>query len=219
MTLLSVLRNGDHRFLPLLLSKVHEVLPRLANPMLQTVPDNAACANIDIFDGFGNAGMGVPVQIPSQQSMGVQNALNEFKMEQGAINPRIEDLSSPGAESSDNHSSFMSPGIMTTTAEFPTMGDYGNFQQPDMSNPVMQAHGLPVGPSMNDNAGMGGDYKGLVMANARRPPMRANTTSGATFMHNMSRSVAEYHPHPLQRSNTDGVELGMQVGGVDMPYR
>ncbi|PVH84729.1 hypothetical protein DL98DRAFT_397681, partial [Cadophora sp. DSE1049] len=59
MTLLSVLRNGDHRFLPLLLAKVNDVLPKLVNPMLQTVPDTPAnmCADVDIFDGFGNAGI------------------------------------------------------------------------------------------------------------------------------------------------------------------
>ncbi|KAH8815955.1 hypothetical protein F5884DRAFT_203560 [Xylogone sp. PMI_703] len=212
MTLLSVLRNGDHRFLPLLLQKVHDVLPRLANPMLQTVPDNSACANIDIFDGFGNAGMGVPAQLPSQH-MGVQNALNEFKMEQNLApyDKRIEDLSSPGAESSDNHSSFMSPGIMSNGSEFPGMNEYGSFH-PELNNPMMQAHGLP----MNENSGMGGgDYKSLVMAGRQRPPMRTNTTVGYNIP-NIPRTMAEYHPHPLQRANTDGLGLGMQVGGVDM---
>lgn len=65
LSLLSTLRNGDHRFMPLLMQKVHEVLPRLVNPMLQTVPETPAtqiAANIDIFDGFGNAGMSVPAQ-------------------------------------------------------------------------------------------------------------------------------------------------------------
>ncbi|KAH8652204.1 hypothetical protein BX600DRAFT_386501, partial [Xylariales sp. PMI_506] len=56
--LVSVLRGGEHHFLPLLLSKVHDTLPRLANPMLQRVPENIC--NIDIFDGFGNAGMAQP---------------------------------------------------------------------------------------------------------------------------------------------------------------
>ncbi|PSR87108.1 hypothetical protein BD289DRAFT_367533, partial [Coniella lustricola] len=62
LNVLSMLRNGDHRFMPLLLSKMHEVLPKIINPMLLNVPDsvvNNAC-NVDIFDGFGNAGMAQP---------------------------------------------------------------------------------------------------------------------------------------------------------------
>src|SRR5215469_16315420 len=81
MTLLSVLRKGDNRFLPLLLSKVHDVLPRLVNPILQTVPDapaNTMC-DVDIFDGFGNAGIGVPSQFPGYNGNGTSG---EFKMEQ-----------------------------------------------------------------------------------------------------------------------------------------
>lgn len=60
LQLLSVLRSGDHHYLPLLLNKMHDVLPRLANPMLQRAPENAIMQNIDIFDGFGNAGMAQP---------------------------------------------------------------------------------------------------------------------------------------------------------------
>lgn len=60
--MLSMLRNGDHRFMPLLLSKAHEVLPKVISPMLQNVPDSVAmnACNVDIFDGFGNGGMAQP---------------------------------------------------------------------------------------------------------------------------------------------------------------
>lgn len=61
LQLLSVLRSGDHHFLPLLLNKVHDVLPRLANPLLQRAPENSCMQNIDIFDGFGNNGMAQPM--------------------------------------------------------------------------------------------------------------------------------------------------------------
>lgn len=48
--------------MPLLLNKVHEVLPKLVNPMLQNVPESVAlnACNVDIFDGFGNGGMAQP---------------------------------------------------------------------------------------------------------------------------------------------------------------
>lgn len=62
LNILSLLRNGDHRFIPLLLNMAHEVLPKIINPMLQNVPDNVAlnACNVDIFDGFGNGGMAQP---------------------------------------------------------------------------------------------------------------------------------------------------------------
>ena len=62
LDILAIVRNGEHRFIPLLLTKVHDVLPRLANPMLQNAPESAC--NIDIFDGFGNAGMAQPPCLP-----------------------------------------------------------------------------------------------------------------------------------------------------------
>ncbi|KAG5926566.1 hypothetical protein E4U42_003161 [Claviceps africana] len=63
LAMVAVARNGDFRFLPLLMNKLSEILPRTTNPMLQNCPENANLANIDIFDGFGNAGMAQP---PSQ---------------------------------------------------------------------------------------------------------------------------------------------------------
>jgi hypothetical protein len=66
MNMVALLRQGDYRFLPLLMHKMNEVLPRLANPMLQNAPENCNMATIDIFDGFGNAGMAQP---PPQMQM------------------------------------------------------------------------------------------------------------------------------------------------------
>ncbi|KAM0558332.1 hypothetical protein ACHAPJ_005026 [Fusarium lateritium] len=56
---IDAIRAGDVRYLPCLLSKVTEVLPRVVDPMLKNAPENVAfkMANVDIFDGFGNAGM------------------------------------------------------------------------------------------------------------------------------------------------------------------
>jgi len=114
LNVVSVLRSGDHRFLPLLLSKVNHILPRLANPMLQNAPENAnnAC-NMDIFDGFGNAGMAQPPMFQSEEY--------ESKF---AI-PRIEELSndsgSPnGTSKNDMNSPFVSsPALMSPTGEVP----------------------------------------------------------------------------------------------------
>ncbi|KAI5458507.1 C6 zinc finger domain-containing protein [Mariannaea sp. PMI_226] len=75
LSIVAIIRNGDYRFLPLLLSKVSEVLPRLATPMLQNPPENPNLANIDIFDGFGSSGIAQPpphMQMPMDAEYGQQ---------------------------------------------------------------------------------------------------------------------------------------------------
>lgn len=82
LDILTMLRNRKHNFMPLLLTKVQEVLPQLASPMLQDVPDSVAnnvCNFGEIFDGFGNAGMAQPPMMdnfekkyPSPESSGSQ---------------------------------------------------------------------------------------------------------------------------------------------------
>ncbi|KAH8909151.1 hypothetical protein BR93DRAFT_894588 [Coniochaeta sp. PMI_546] len=114
LNVVSVLRTGDHRFLPLLLSKVNHILPRLANPMLQNAPENANTAcNMDIFDGFGNAGMAQPAMFQTEDYD------NKFAI------PRIEELSnnsgSPnGTSKNDMNSPFVSsPAMMSPGGEMP----------------------------------------------------------------------------------------------------
>jgi hypothetical protein len=167
MTLLSVLRKGDNRFLPLLLSKVHDVLPRLINPMLQTVPDapaNAMC-DVDIFDGFGNAGIGVPSQFPGYNGNGTSG---EFKVEHpeheygnrpsanigmASYDKRIEDLGSPvGNSVNGENSPFTSPPMMQSPMEFPGLGEYGTF--PDLSSPPPMGNNLAM-HNHNGNFGEG----------------------------------------------------------------
>lgn len=58
LSLLTSFRNGaKKRYLPFLFAKVHDVLPHLVIPTLQAPSELSLSA--DIFDGFGNAGMGV----------------------------------------------------------------------------------------------------------------------------------------------------------------
>lgn len=114
LNVISVLRTGDHRFLPLLLTKVNYILPRLANPMLQNAPENAnnACS-MDIFDGFGNAGMAQPAMFQTEDYD------NKFAI------PRIEELSnnsgSPnGTSKNDMNSPFVSsPAMMSPGGDIP----------------------------------------------------------------------------------------------------
>lgn len=224
MTLLSVLRNGDHRFLPLLLSKVHDVLPTLANPMLQTVPDTPQnmCAEVDIFDGFAPMTMGVPSNFNgisnSSQPEYKMPSHPEFKMENAGMTPfdkRIEEISSPvhGPESGAS-SPFTSPPIMTNSMEFPGLTEYASF--PDMSAPSMGNHPSANNHLGNFGEGVGGggrqpDFKrdydgGLGIGGGnqiRRPPLRQG--SGSSFGMQIPRSVPEQFHHLQRQASGEGV--------------
>ncbi|KAK3297193.1 uncharacterized protein B0H64DRAFT_120339 [Chaetomium fimeti] len=116
LSIVTVIRNGDYRFLPLLLSKVALALPKLANPMLQNAPESAAPCNMDIFDGFGSSSMCPP---PMYSSGDIDNKY--------AV-PRFDDMNSdsnspnggPSSSSNDMNSPFASsPAIMSPSVELP----------------------------------------------------------------------------------------------------
>jgi hypothetical protein len=137
LNLLTVLRNRDYRFLPLLLTKVHDVLPRLANPMLQDVPENAA--NIDIFDGFGNAGLAQPPVLSMEQY--------DSKFSVSRLDDLVNENGSPSVSSqrnaSDMNSPFVgSPSVVSPVAEYPhgLPGEFGSIQEMVMT---------PIGPNPN----------------------------------------------------------------------
>ncbi|PQE32707.1 C6 zinc finger protein [Rutstroemia sp. NJR-2017a WRK4] len=196
MTLFSILRNGDHRFLPLLLNKVHDVLPSLANPMLQTVPEHPPiCAEVDIFDGFGNTGLSVP---PSYNNNIATSGPTDFKMENQSLAPfdkRVEGLSSPSAIDSAETTPYTSPPIMGSGMEFSGFSDYGGFS--DLN------HGLDFKREFEPNHGMVGTV--------RRPPIRQG--SGSSY--GIPRSVPEYHH--FARTGSGGEEMGHGLG--DMGFR
>lgn len=121
LQILSCLRNGDHHLLPLLLDKVHDVLPRLTNPMLQRAPENACIPNIDIFDGFGNAGMAQPP------------ILTDFKTEPYTPNgvshmqdipPVDSNSSSGGSDMKSPFSMVSSPTVMSSNGEYASGNEF-----------------------------------------------------------------------------------------------
>jgi hypothetical protein len=215
LNVLSVLRNGDHRFLPLLLSKAHDVLPRLVNPMLQNAPDNAC--NIDIFDGFGNAGMAQPAMFQPA----------EYETKFGLDHVSTDGTASAAVKSEtkspfSNSSAVMSPGIdiphgmpemvmnqMTSSPgtlgpQHPSMTSFHNLSPPlNMTQQALMANQMATGL---------GDSMGSAMM-PRQQPQRANSfaTSGAP---QQLRTVADFHV--LQRANTD-MSLGISMG-PDMDF-
>ena len=143
LNIVTVIRNGDHRFLPLLMSKVTAALPKLASPMLQNAPETAAVAcNMDIFDGFGNPGM-----CPSGPVYG--DFEHKFAV------PHFDEMSSdsnspngPPSSSNDMNSPFASsPSIMSPGGELPHgLQDFNSMPEMVMS-PISHAPPPSIGSS------------------------------------------------------------------------
>ncbi|KAF9774868.1 hypothetical protein IL306_007112 [Fusarium sp. DS 682] len=135
-------RNGDFAYTPLLLAKVNEILPRLADPLLRNAPENASFSmSADIFDGFGNAGMAsMPPMNDYNQGMVVDE--NESKYDMSGSSPDTIPNSTysngtpPGTQpGSDMASAFvaspanvMSPGIDYNVGNV----NMGGFDMPEM---------------------------------------------------------------------------------------
>ncbi|KAM3448328.1 hypothetical protein MY3296_007862 [Beauveria thailandica] len=146
LTSVALARAGERRFLPLLMSKLADILPRTINPMLPNPPENVNMAAVDIFDGFGNAGMAQP-PMPMMDSDYVDS---KYAID---INHRTPDSNShanhtPPGSGSDMANSFVaSPDMMS-----PTGMDYSNSNNNNLSintfgvNP-MQEMVSPIGPS------------------------------------------------------------------------
>ncbi|KAK4157532.1 maltose fermentation regulatory protein MAL33 [Chaetomidium leptoderma] len=135
LNIVTVIRNGDHRFLPLLLSKVALALPKLASPMLQNAPETAPTCNMDIFDGFGNSGMCQPPVYSGDFD-------NKFAV------PRFDEMNSdsnspngPPPSSNDMNSPFASsPAIMSPGIELPHGLQTDFSSMPDMvMSPISHA--------------------------------------------------------------------------------
>lgn len=118
LNILSLLRNGNHRFMPLLLSKAHEVLPKIISPMLQNVPESIAmnACNVDIFDGFGNGGMAQPAAM--MDSYEKKYTPPDSNSSQGGGSTTGNDMHSPFAMSSP-----MSPAGELPNNNFNPMSD------------------------------------------------------------------------------------------------
>ncbi|KAK3370080.1 putative maltose fermentation regulatory protein [Podospora didyma] len=244
LNILTVIRsNGDYSYLPLLLSKVHDVLPKLASPMLQNAPENVACnLDIDIFDGFGNAGMAQP---PVFSNDDYDNKYAVARMEDMSADsassnggPSSNDMNSPFVSSP----AIMSPGmdmshsLQTDYASMPEMQQHPQHQHPPISsfqNLGSQMQGLSGGnanPPPNINLGsqihlgqglgttMGQSVNGNGMM-GRPPPQPQRANSFATGPQQI-RTVGDFHA--LQRANSDMNNtmgsMGMNSMGTELDF-
>ncbi|KFH42459.1 sucrose utilization protein-like protein [Hapsidospora chrysogenum ATCC 11550] len=162
INIVAMSRNGNHSFLPLLMSKVNEALPLLVNPLLQDAPEdpnpmqNHNMATMDIFDGFGTAGMAQPP--PQMQHMAmdttdydrkfpVEEYDKQYGMDMNGSTPESHTTShtSPSGQAhaqsqSDMSNSFSSPGIMSPGVDYSTNMNGFCAPMPDM---VMSPMGHP----------------------------------------------------------------------------
>lgn len=230
VSMVAIARNGDYRFLPLLLNKLGEVLPRMTNPMLQNAPENSNLANIDIFDGFGTAGMAQP---PSQMHMAMDNDYDrkfsveeyekKYAMEMNGSTPESASHSSHSNSSpsiaqqgSDMGGSFVSsPSIMSPGMEYPH--NMNGFSCNPMNEMVMspignpgQSNGMSQGHQHIGHDGMSQRMNGLTAQNMRSQGMNAMNSLGG--MNQIQQRQSSFHMagqphmgdfHNLQRGNSD----------------
>lgn len=157
LNILGALRHGTYQFMPLLFAKVSEILPRLTNPMLQCAPENCNMANIDIFDGFGSAGMAQPPQMQMQMDADFDRKFSVAEYEKySEMNGNTSDSGSANAQNgqisnnsgSDMNSPFgSSPSVMSPGIEFPRH-DMNSFCTP-IQEMVMSPLGAGPNASMN----------------------------------------------------------------------
>ncbi|WQF89839.1 hypothetical protein CDEST_14853 [Colletotrichum destructivum] len=223
LNIVAVLRHGDHRFLPLLLSKVAEIMPRLTNPMLQNAPENSNLGNIDIFDGFGNAGMAQPppqmqMQMDTEYERKFPSADYEKKYNMSDVNSSSSETntvaaSSTGAPSvppvtaADINSPFASsPAIMSPPMEYPHngMNDYGCTPMPDMvMSPMGQNASAMTGSSTINTQHQRQQQSHHLMQNQCMTPQQQ-----------MQPGMSQHHPHNIQQGNINSPSIQGQQQGL-----
>lgn len=224
LSIIAITRNGDYRFLPLVLSKVTEVLPKLVNPMLQNAPENVAMANIDIFDGFGNAGMAQPppqLQMPMEEydrKFTVEEYDKQYSMEMNQTTPESSTNSNhsttgPATQATDVSGSFVSsPGIMSPGLEY--THNMNGYACTPMSEMVMSPLGNP-----HQNTSINNGQQQPQQQHMSRNTMNAATPHpGLNNMYGMRpapQRQASFHLHNPPQMRTVGDFQGLQRGTSD----
>ncbi|KAK1756934.1 maltose fermentation regulatory protein MAL33 [Echria macrotheca] len=201
----TVLRYGDHRFLPLLLSKVQDALPRLASPMLHNAPESTTPCDIDIFDGFGNAGMAQPSCYSDEYETKFSvSRLDEISPESGSPSggPSNHDMNSPFASSPP----IMSPGIdipHTIPSEFTSMPE---MVMSPMSHAPPSSLGTPGG--LNNQQPQHAQQTPISPFSSMNPQMQGLSLNNLNSPPNIS-LASQVHHNP-------GLGTGMN-GGLGQP--
>ncbi|KAL2263278.1 hypothetical protein VTK26DRAFT_7468 [Humicola hyalothermophila] len=195
LNIVTVIRNGEHRFLPLLLKTVHAALPKLATPMLQNPPvPETMPSGVDLFDGFGTAGMAQP---PVYQAADFDNKFAA---------PRLDELSSDSNSPNGPHdvsSPFAtSPAIMSPGIEIPQGLSTDFTSMPEMvMSPISHA---PPPSSLGTPGGMNAQSQ-----HSQRSPMSPFPSSNP---HMQGLNGANINPPPNIGLNSQ-MHLNQGIGG------
>lgn len=175
LTIVAMSRHGDNRFLPLLMNKITEVLPRLANPMLQNAPENSDLASIDIFDGFGNAGMAQPAPMQMQMDHDYDR---KFPAEDYEKKFNV-DVHNTTPESVNNSNSANNTSPMTQQT--------GEMNGSFVSSPGMMSPGIEYSHNING-------FSVTPMSEMVMSPLGSQSQSG----HMSTTQSSQQHQHPHQ---------------------
>lgn len=206
LSIVAVLRQGDYRFVPLLLSKVSEVLPRLATPMLQNAPQNTNLSNMDMFDGFGTAGIAQPppqmqMQMPMEADYGQQQKFvaDEYEKKFALEDYQSIDMSGGTPESVGN--SHMSNGTPPSNQQVPDMN------QQFIKSPSMMSPGVDYSHNLN-GFGCPPMQPDMVMSPIGNP-QQGNAMNGM-----MNQHMQQQIPQAPQVHDNHQAQLSMATQGM-----
>jgi hypothetical protein len=191
------------------------ILPRLIDPKLQAVPEMAC--SIDIFDGFGNAGLG---NVPQMNAMEEYESkfsvprIEEFKTEPsispGASAPSVTDMASPFVSSPV----VLSPGI-----------DFSHGLPPQDFNSMSDMVMSPVGPRPNEQlntpGGVGGQQHQQSLpqthphhaSSQQHPPHQQQSHQPHQQQHNPHQTIPMFqgvnHSHNMNGHFQNSMHTGM----------
>ncbi|TQV91557.1 C6 zinc finger protein [Cordyceps javanica] len=191
-------RAGEHRFLPLLMSRLSDVLPRAVSPVLQNAPENVNMAAVDIFDGFGNAGMAQPPAPPPMPLMDTSD-YGESKYALDLAASRTPDSNSQQHHNHHHHHPHHSQHHPSHATPGPGSGSDmsgGSFvASPDMMSPA----GIDYSHAANS----------LTINTFGVNPMQDMVVSPSS----VGPSPAHQHMHVRQGMPMNGIGLPRQAGG------
>ncbi|KFY38984.1 hypothetical protein V494_04140, partial [Pseudogymnoascus sp. VKM F-4513 (FW-928)] len=230
--LLSSLRNGDTRFRPLLIAKIHDILPRLVTPMLQTIPEPSSGmgpGGVDIFDGFGNAGMGVPTSLPQQQQPQHYDAkpydnkqydIKPYDTKQYDVKPfenkRIEDVTSPVHAHPHHQQHTPQQPLLGQEPLPPFQPEQHHQQQPQTPAPYQPMHTpldyAPMGDYGFMNSSRGTPQSQPQQQQQQRPGMGVRQGSGVFGHH--TQQPQHQQQGQQQQQHQQGLGMGQHDGGA-----
>ncbi|KAG5945049.1 hypothetical protein E4U60_005522 [Claviceps pazoutovae] len=200
LAIVAVTRHGDFRYLPLLMSKLGEILPRMTNPMLQNAPENANLASIDIFDGFGTAGMAQPVDQSQQQLHMSMDGDYDRKFSTEEYDKKYSvsmACNTPDSATHSNHSNGSPP-----VAQQPSSDIASSF----VASPTIMS------PAMDYSHNMGGLLPDMVMSPMGHSAPASDMTPGQQQQHMshdaMSQRINGLGPRAMQSQGMNAISLG-----------